>query len=203
MTNVLIAGVGGQGALFAGRVLGRAAIQAGCDVKISEVHGMSQRGGSVETVVRFDREKVHSPLIDKGGADFILALELLEAYRSIGYLKNGGWLIASTQRIDPMPVITGVASYPADIVEKLTKTGARVKALDALSLAIESGGAKMANVVLIGVLAGALAGDLAIAKEDWLTALRQAVPEKLLAMNLKAFELGHNWRENLGEIQTI
>ncbi len=184
--KIMIVGVGGQGTLLASRVLGNTVIGEGYDVKVSEVHGMSQRGGSVVTYVKYG-EKVYSPIIGEGEADVILAFELLEAYRALPYLKKGGKLIVNAQRIDPMPVITGAASYPENIVEKLSAV-ADVTALDALSLAKEAGNAKAVNVVLIGVMARA--SD--IAYEKWVETIRSTVPAKFLEVNLKAFDLGYN-----------
>ena len=184
--KIMIVGVGGQGTLLASRVLGNTVIGEGYDVKVSEVHGMSQRGGSVVTYVKYG-EKVYSPIIGEGEADVILAFELLEAYRALPYLKKGGKLIVNSQRIDPMPVITGAASYPENIVEKLSAV-ADVTALDALSLAKEAGNAKAVNVVLIGVMAKA--SD--IAYEKWVDTIRSTVPAKFLEVNLKAFDLGYN-----------
>ncbi len=184
--KIMIVGVGGQGTLLASRVLGNTVIGEGYDVKVSEVHGMSQRGGSVVTYVKYG-EKVYSPIIGEGEADVILAFELLEAYRALPYLKKGGKLIVNDQRIDPMPVITGAASYPENIVEKLSAV-ADVTALDALSLAKEAGNAKAVNVVLIGVMAKA--SD--IAYEKWVETIRSTVPAKFLEVNLKAFDLGYH-----------
>ena len=130
--NIMIVGVGGQGTLLASRILGNVAIKAGFDVKVSEVHGMSQRGGSVVTYVKYG-EKVHSPIIDKGDADLILAFEELEAYRALPYLKKDGKMITNTQRINPMPVITGAMEYPQDIIQKLSNK-IQLVAVDALSL---------------------------------------------------------------------
>ena len=145
--NIMIVGVGGQGTLLASRILGNTVINEGFDVKVSEVHGMSQRGGSVVTYVKYG-EKVFSPVIDKGQADIILAFEKLEAYRAMPYLKKGGKMIVNVQEIDPMPVITGAAKYPENIVEKL-KENIDVKDVDALSLAISAGNPKAVNVVFI------------------------------------------------------
>ena len=184
--KIMIVGVGGQGTLLASRVLGNTVIGEGYDVKVSEVHGMSQRGGSVVTYVKYG-EKVYSPIIGEGEADVILAFELLEAYRALPYLKKGGKLIVNDQRIDPMPVITGAASYPESIVEKLSAV-ADVTALDALTLAKEAGNAKAVNVVLIGVLAK----TSEIAYEKWVDTIRATVPAKFLEVNLKAFDLGYN-----------
>ena len=138
--NIMIVGVGGQGTLLASRVLGNTVINEGYDVKVSEVHGMSQRGGSVVTYVKYG-EKVYSPIIDKGEADIILAFETLEAYRALPYLKKGGKMIINNQEINPMPVIIGKAEYPQDICKKLAEK-ADVKVVDALSLAEEAGNFK-------------------------------------------------------------
>lgn len=184
-TNIMIVGVGGQGTLLASRILGNAVIRQGFDVKVSEVHGMSQRGGSVVTYVKYGDE-VHSPIIDKGEADIILAFELLEAYRALPWLKKGGKIIVNDQKMDPMPVITGAAQYPADILEKLGKI-VDVTAVDALSLAEQAGTIKAVNVVLIGVMAK----KTDIPYEEWLETIRATVPPKFLEVNLKAFELGY------------
>ena len=184
--NIMIVGVGGQGTLLASRILGNLVINEGYDVKVSEVHGMSQRGGSVVTYVKYG-EKVYSPVIDEGEADIILAFELLEAYRALPYLKKGGKIIVNTQKIDPMPVITGAMQYPENIEDKLSKKVNLVTA-DALSLAEKAGNIKAVNVVLIGVLAK----STDIAYEKWIDAIKTTVPEKFLEVNLKAFELGYN-----------
>lgn len=183
--NVMIVGVGGQGTLLASRILGNTLLAQGYDVKVSEVHGMSQRGGSVVTYVKY-ASQVHSPIIDKGEADVILAFELLEAYRALPYLKKGGKLIANRQCISPMPVITGAAQYPENIEEKLASK-ADLTVVEALQLAEEAGSFKAVNVVLIGVLAAA--SD--IPKEAWLQTIEATVPPKLLDVNRKAFELGY------------
>ena len=182
----MIVGVGGQGTLLASRILGNTVINEGYDVKVSEVHGMSQRGGSVVTYVKYG-EKVYSPIIDEGEADIILAFELLEAYRSLPYLKKGGKIIVNAQQIDPMPVITGAAEYPADIAAKLSAV-ANVTVADALSAAKEAGNAMAVNVVLIGVLAKASG----IPYEKWVETLKTTVPPKFLEVNLKAFDIGYN-----------
>ena len=185
-TSVMIVGVGGQGTLLASKVLGQALVSLGYDVKVSEVHGMSQRGGSVVTYVRYGSE-VHSPIVDLGGADYMLAFEPLEAARWLPYLKEGGRLIVNDQRIDPMPVITGAAAYPENIVEKLAQR-ANVVSLDALRLANEAGSAKAVNVVLMGVLSTLLD----IPEEAWQASLEACVPAKFLELNRRAFALGRN-----------
>ncbi|MCQ2440531.1 MAG: indolepyruvate oxidoreductase subunit beta [Clostridia bacterium] len=185
-TNIMIVGVGGQGTLLASRILGNCVIGEGFDVKVSEVHGMSQRGGSVVTYVKYG-EKVWSPIIDKGEADIILAFELLEAYRALPYLKSGGKIIVNDQKINPMPVITGVKEYPADILGKL-KSSVNVTSLDALSLAKQAGSIKAVNVVLMGVMAK----NTSIPYEKWVETVKDTVPPKFLEVNLKAFETGYN-----------
>ncbi len=183
--NIMIVGVGGQGTLLASRILGNAVISEGYDVKVSEVHGMSQRGGSVVTYVKYG-EKVFSPIIDKGEADIILAFERLEAARALPYLKKDGKIILNDRAIAPMPVITGAAEYPQNVVDELSEK-ADVIAIDALSLSLEAGSSKAVNVVLIGVLARS--SD--IPKEVWIETIKNTVPQKFLELNLKAFELGY------------
>ena len=185
--NILISAVGGQGALLASKILGNLAQNIGLDVKVSEVHGMSQRGGSVVTHVRYG-EKIYSPMVEKGSADIILAFEWLEGIRYIDWLKIGGSLIISTQKIDPMPVITGAVSYPDQISAKLEDLPINIIPLDALSYAQKAGSVKTVNVVLIG----ALAAISKIKKEEWYGAIKETVPEKLIEVNLTAFELGYN-----------
>ncbi len=184
--NIMIVGVGGQGTLLASRIIGKTVISEGYDVKISEVHGMSQRGGSVVTYVKFG-DKVYSPIIDRGEADIILAFEMLEAYRALPYLKKDGKMIVNNQKINPMPVITGVTTYPDKIDEKLGNL-VDLKVVDALSLAEEAGNFKSVNVVLIGVMAK----NTDIAYEKWVEVIKETVPEKFLEANLKAFDLGYN-----------
>ncbi len=184
--NIMIVGVGGQGTLLASRIIGKTVISEGYDVKISEVHGMSQRGGSVVTYVKFG-DKVYSPIIDRGEADIILAFEMLEAYRALPYLKKDGKMIANNQQINPMPVITGAASYPENIAEKLGKK-VDLTVVDALKLAEQAGNFKAVNVVLIGVMAK----NTEIAYEKWVEVIKSTVPEKFLEVNLKAFDLGYN-----------
>lgn len=184
--KIMIVGVGGQGTLLASRILGNCVLGEGYDVKVSEVHGMSQRGGSVVTYLKYG-EKVYSPIIGKGEADVILAFEQLEALRALPYLKKGGKMIVNTQKIDPMPVITGAASYPDGIIETL-KESADIIDVDAMSLANKSGNIKAVNVVLIGILAKS--SD--IPYEKWVETIKSTVPEKFLEVNLKAFDEGYN-----------
>jgi len=183
--NIMIVGVGGQGSLLASKLLGHLLLTEGYDVKVSEVHGMSQRGGSVVTYVRFG-EKVYSPIIDKGQADFIVSFEKLEAARYLEYLKTDGRIVVNTQEIDPMPVITGATTYPADLIEKLEKTGAKVDAMDCLTLANEAGSSKAVNLVLMG----RLSKYFDIPLEKWQQAIDECVPAKFRELNHKAFLLG-------------
>ena len=184
-TNIMIVGVGGQGSLLASKLLGNLLVDLGYDVKVSEVHGMSQRGGSVVTYVRFG-EKVYSPIVDKGEADYIVAFEKLEAARYASYLKPDGKIIVNTQEVDPMPVITGAAEYPHDALEKLTALGLLVDAIDALTPATEAGSPKAVNIVLMG----RLSKYMDIPEEQWTQAIKKSVAPKFVEMNLKAFELG-------------
>lgn len=186
--SIMIVGVGGQGTLLASRLLGNLLLTKGYDVKISEVHGMSQRGGSVVTYVKYG-DCVASPIIEKGEADIILCFEQLEAARWLPYLKTDGKMIINTQCIDPMPVIMGAKQYPEGIIEKLDSAGAKVYAVDALSLAVNAGSPKAVNVALIGVMAK----QTDIPKEAYLETIKTTVPEKFLELNLKAFELGYNY----------
>ncbi|MBE6983866.1 MAG: indolepyruvate oxidoreductase subunit beta [Ruminococcaceae bacterium] len=183
--NVMIVGVGGQGSLLASKLLGRLLLNKGYDIKVSEVHGMSQRGGSVVTYVRFG-DKVYSPVIDKGQADFIVSFELLEAARWTEYLKPGGRIITNTQKINPMPVIIGAAEYPEALEEKMKQSGIDLDALDALTLAEQAGSAKAVNLVLMG----RLSKYFDIPQEEWMQAIEASVPPKFLEMNKIAFKLG-------------
>lgn len=183
-TSIMIVGVGGQGTLLASKILGSLLLARGYDVKLSEVHGMSQRGGSVVTYCKYG-EKVYSPIVDVGEADYILSFEALEAARWLSYLKDGGTLVTNSAEMWPMPVITGAAKYPENIVPRLSGK-ANVVALDALSLAREAGSAKAANVVLMGVLSKIMD----IPEAEWMAALEETVPPKFIEMNRRAFALG-------------
>ncbi len=185
--NIMIVGIGGQGTLLASKLLGRILLSRGYDVKVSEVHGMSQRGGSVVTYVRYG-EKVYSPIIDKGQADLIISFELLEAARWTEYLKPSGRIITNTQQVNPMPVITGAAAYPENLVEKIRALGVDLDAIDALSLAEQAGSSKTVNIVLMG----RVSNWFDFSEQDWLDAINQSVPPKFLDMNLRAFTLGRN-----------
>ena len=183
--NIMIVGVGGQGSLLASKLVGRLLTNEGFDAKVSEVHGMSQRGGSVVTYVRYG-DKVYSPIVDVGQAELIISFELLEAARWVGYLAPGGQLVTNTQQIDPLPVITGAANYPEDLVEKMKALGTKVDAIDALALAEEAGSSKAVNIVMMG----RLSKYFPFSKEAWIKALEETVPEKFLSLNLRAFEAG-------------
>lgn len=185
--SIMIVGVGGQGTLLSSRLLGKVLCDKGYDVKVSEVHGMSQRGGSVVTYVKYG-QKVYSPVIELGEADIIISFEQLEAGRWLPYLKKDGTVITNTQKIDPMPVITGNVQYPDSIISDIKNTGVTVKALDALSLAETAGNSKAVNLVLLGVCAKLTD----IEKDVWTKAIEATVPAKFLEVNLKAFDLGYN-----------
>ena len=185
--NIMIVGVGGQGSLLASKLLGKLLLTRGYDIKVSEVHGMSQRGGSVVTYVRFG-DKVYSPVIDQGQADYIVSFELLEAARWTEYLKPGGKIIVNTQKINPMPVVIGAAEYPENLVQRMENVGIDVDAFDALSLAEQAGSSKAVNIVLMGHLSR----NFDFTEEQWLEAIEQSVPAKFLELNKKAFTLGRN-----------
>ena len=183
--NIMIVGVGGQGTLLASKLLGKLLLTRGYDVKVSEVHGMSQRGGSVVTYVRWG-DKVYSPIIDKGEADCILSFELLEAARWAEYLKKDGVILTNTQKIAPMTVITGAAEYPDKLEEKIAALGVKLDAFDALTLAEQAGTSKAVNLVLLG----RLSEYFDFSEEEWMEAIEKSVPAKFLEMNKKAFLLG-------------
>lgn len=182
---IMIVGVGGQGTLLASRILGNVLLAQGFDVKVSEVHGMSQRGGSVVTYVKYG-DQVYSPVVNEGEADYILSFERLEAARWLSYLKKGGKLIVNDQRINPMPVITGAMAYPEEILEKIQAKGADLLPVDALHLALQAGNSKAVNVVLIGVLSSIMDFPVSV----WETALEHTVPARFLELNKAAFALG-------------
>ena len=184
--NIMIVGVGGQGSLLASRILGAAAMSGGFDVKISEVHGMSQRGGSVVTYVRYsDEGEVASPVICEGEADVILSFEILESARWLPYLKIGGTLVTSIQQINPMPVITGAARYPSELEEKIRALGVNIVAEDAAAIAHSAGSERASNVALIGLAAHVLGFETDVLRQ----AVAQCVPQKAKDVNLKAFDM--------------
>lgn len=185
--SVMIVGVGGQGSVLASKLLGRLLVDEGYDVKVSEVHGMSQRGGSVVTYVRFG-DNVYSPVIEIGEADYIVSFEKIEAARYLPYLKKGGKIIVNTQQIDPMPVIIGQAVYPESVLEEMEHAGTYIDAIDALALAEKAGSSKAANIVLMA----RLAKYFHISYDKWIKAIEKTVSPKFVEMNKTAFDLGYN-----------
>lgn len=185
--NIMMVGVGGQGSLLASKLLGTLLMNKGYDVKVSEVHGMSQRGGSVVTYVRYG-DKVYSPVIDEGQADMIVSFELLEAARWLSFLAPGGVMVTNSQQINPMPVITGAAAYPEALSQKMKDLGADVRVVDALTLAAEAGLPRAVNVVLIG----AISRFFDFSQADWMDAIDACVPEKFRRLNKDAFLKGAN-----------
>jgi len=185
--DVLLVGVGGQGTILASRILAHVGEAAGYDIKVSEIHGMAQRGGSVVTQVRMG-EKVYSPLIEEGGADAVLAFEKLEGLRWLSHLKPGGAVIVNDQAIYPVPVLAGLAQYPEDIAGYIKSRIAGAMVVDAVGIARQCGNIKAANVVLVGLLARRLPFPL----EKWLEALEAKVPAKFLEVNRAAFQAGYN-----------
>jgi len=192
MLNIMIVGVGGQGTLLASRILGDLFIRSGADVKLSEVHGMSQRGGSVVTYIRTG-ENVASPIIEKGSADLIISFEELEALRYLPWLKKGGTIVVNTQKIMPMPVLTGALSYPESPVEQIRAAGANVIAFDAIDAALGLGNAKTANVVLIGAASKIIGFD----REDWVESIRKTVKPAFVELNIRAFDTGREQSDKL------
>ena len=183
--NVILCGTGGQGILLASEVLSAAAMCAGMDVKKSEVHGMAQRGGSVSSHVRFG-EKVYSPLVEKGTAELIMAMEKMEGLRWAPYLSPSGMLILSDLEINPMSVITGLAEYP-DVMELIEEQGIPHRVIPAFDVAAELGNYRVLNVVLIGAVSSMLKG---ISDDCWRKALEEKVPARALDVNLEAFARG-------------
>ena len=183
--NIMIVGVGGQGTLLTSRIIGKTAMEMGLDVKISEVHGMAQRGGSVVTFVRFG-EKVYEPVVEEGQADVIIAFERLEALRYAHFLKKDGVLVVNDCRIDPMTVTIGAAEYPENILEELQKQYT-VYAINGDKIAGELGNSKVLNSVVLGLAAQ----HMEFSKEQWLSVLSSTVPPKTVAINTEAFEAGY------------
>jgi len=184
--NIMIVGVGGQGTLLTSRILGGITLQAGYDVKLSEVHGMAQRGGSVVTFVRYG-DKVAEPIVEEGQADVLIAFEKLEALRYAHFLKKDGVLIVNDQRIDPMPVVIGAAIYPENIIENLEKKY-RVLKIDAISEAQKLGNTKTFNIIILGIAAQ----HMNFSKDEWLKVIENTVPPKTIEINKKAFEVGYH-----------
>ncbi|WP_455950549.1 indolepyruvate oxidoreductase subunit beta [Eubacterium sp.] len=183
--NIMIVGVGGQGTLLTSRILGGITVAAGYDVKLSEVHGMAQRGGSVVTYVRYGKE-VAEPIVEEGQADVLIAFERLEALRYAHFLKKDGVIIVNDQRIDPMPVVTGVAKYPENIIEDLSKEH-KVISIDAQEEALKMGNSRVFNVIILGVAAK----HMDFPKEQWIEVVKNTVPPKTVDINVAAFERGY------------
>ncbi len=183
--NIMIVGVGGQGTLLTSRILGGITVAAGYDVKLSEVHGMAQRGGSVVTYVRYGKE-VAEPIVEEGQADVLIAFERLEALRYAHFLKKDGVIIVNDQRIDPMPVVTGVAKYPENIIEDLSKEH-KVISIDAQEEALKIGNSRVFNVIILGVAAK----HMDFPKEQWIEVVKNTVPPKTVDINVAAFERGY------------
>ena len=184
--SILIVGVGGQGTLLTSRILGGVITEAGYDVKLSEVHGMAQRGGSVVTFVRYG-EKVYEPIVEEGCADVLIAFERLEALRYAHFLKKGGVLIVNDQRIDPMTVLTGAAEYPENIIENL-KSKYKVIDIDAMAEAKKIGNSRVFNTIIVGIAAKHMDFD----KDAWIKTIEKTVPAKTIDINKAAFEAGYN-----------
>ena len=180
--NIIIVGVGGQGTLLTSRILGGLALDAGYDVKLSEVHGMAQRGGSVVTYVRYG-EEVAEPIVEEGCADVLIAFERLEAKRYAHFLKKDGVIIVNDQRIDPMPVITGAAEYPEGIIEELSSKY-KVYSIDAMNKAKEIGNTRI-------IVLGMAARHMDYSVEQWENVIKNTVPAKTVDINLKAFHAGY------------
>ena len=185
--NIIIAGVGGQGTLLTSRILGGLALEAGYDVKLSEVHGMAQRGGSVVTYVRYGQE-VAEPIVEEGMADILIAFERLEAMRFAHFLKKDGVIIANDQRIDPMPVLLGMAEYPQNIFEQLEKKY-QVYAIDAGLEAKKLGNPKVSNMIVLGIAAK----NMNFSKGQWYDIIEKIVPPKTVELNKKAFDIGYEF----------
>ncbi|MBP5159606.1 MAG: indolepyruvate oxidoreductase subunit beta [Lachnospiraceae bacterium] len=184
--NIMIVGVGGQGTLLTSRILGKITLEAGFDVKLSEVHGMAQRGGSVVTFVRYG-EEVNEPIVEEGCCDILIAFERLEAQRYAHFLKKDGVIIVNDERIDPMPVVIGAATYPEGIIEEL-ESKYKVLKIDAMSEAKKLGNARTFNIIVLGLAAK----HMDFKKEDWLRAIENTVPPKTIDINKQAFERGYS-----------
>ncbi len=183
--NIMVVGVGGQGTLLTSRIIGKTALNAGFDVKMSEVHGMAQRGGSVVTFVRYG-EKVSEPVVEEGSADVLIAFERLEAMRYAHYLKKDGVMIVNDCRIDPMTVVIGASAYPENIIETL-KEKHNVYVLDGGAIAKELGNSKVLNSVVLGLSAK----HIGFSKEEWIETVKNTVPPKTVEINVNAFNKGY------------
>lgn len=184
--NILLTGVGGQGTILAAKMLTFGLMEAGYDVKMSEIHGMSQRGGDVTSQVRYSKEKVFSPVIEKGAADIIVSFEKMEALRNLDYIKDDGVVVVNTEEIPSMTVMTGLEEYAEDVIEEIEKSVKKVHTLDASKLATDLGNVKAANVILLGTLIKLMGLD----EIDWEDIIRKNVKEKFIDLNLKALKVG-------------
>ena len=187
--NIMVVGVGGQGTLLTSRIIGKAAMYAGFDVKLSEVHGMAQRGGSVVTFVRFGKN-ISEPVVEEGEADVLIAFERLEALRYAHFLKKDGVLVVNDCRIDPMTVVTGMKSYPENIIERL-KAEHKVAAVDGAGIASELGNSKVLNSAVLGLAAKFIGFD----RDEWLKVIESTVPPKTAEINKSAFMRGYESAE--------
>ena len=183
---IILVGVGGQGTITTSTILSKGLIEKGYDVKMSEIHGMSQRGGTVVTQIKYG-DKVYSPIVGEGEADMIVSFEKIEAVRAVSYLKEGGTVITDTREILPMPVLTGAAEYPTDAIDELKKAVPNVIVAEAYQAAQELGNVKAQNIVLLGALVKRLGLD----DVDWKKLIAESFPEKLVDLNLQAFEKGY------------
>lgn len=188
-TNVLLVGVGGQGTILASRILSNGLLEAGYDVKMAEIHGMSQRGGAVSTQVRFG-DRVFSPIIGRGMADILVSFEIMEAQRWLDHLKPGGKIVVNEYRIPSVPILSGAVPYPADSLERV-RAAADTTVIDAAGIARELGNIRAMNIVLLGALVGALEGSGALGRIDWVSKVRAAVKPAFAGLNTAAFEAGY------------
>jgi len=185
--NIMVVGVGGQGTLLTSRIIGKTALSAGYDVKLSEVHGMAQRGGSVVTFIRYG-EVVREPVVEEGQADVIIAFERLEALRYSNYLKKDGIMVVNDCRINPMTVVTGAKTYPEGIIDELKKNH-KIYTLDGGKIANELGNNKVLNCVILGLAAK----HIGFKEEEWISVIEKTVPPKTIDINVKAFTNGYNY----------
>ncbi len=184
--NILLAGVGGQGTILAAKMLTIGLMEAGYDVKMSEIHGMSQRGGDVVSQVRYSRDKVFSPVVEQGSADIVVAFEEMEALRNLTYLKPNGTVVVNTVRIPSMTVLTGAEKYPEEVLPEIEKAAGNMRAINASRMAEELGNIKAANVILLGALVQSMGLD----DIDWEEIVRNNVKAKFIDLNIKALKAG-------------
>ena len=184
--TILLVGVGGQGTILVSKILAEGLMALGYDVKMSEIHGMSQRGGSVTTQIKYG-EKVYSPIVVEGEADLIIAFEKAEALRALPFLKKGGQMILDDHEIFPMPVLTGAATYPHEAVDALKKVGTALSVVQAYDVAAKLGNSKAQNIVLLGSLVKAMGLEAV----DWKEIIKRYVPQKAVGMNMAAYDAGY------------